>query len=210
MISKEDIKILSNIFLFWDKLEVDERAKIILSSRVYSLKKNSIFFETDELKGLLYLKSGCLRFFLSYPDGKEFTLYNLAEKELEISTSYMENYSSLSNIEFIAEENSEILIIPETVLENFSKKYFEIAKFLHSLTIEKFSKSLMTFQNVTLTPLKKRILDFLLSYEEKVIKITHEEIAKNLNTSREVVSRVLKKMEKENFLEVHRNKIILK
>ena len=64
MISKEDIKHLEKIFPFWLDMKQNDRAKIILSSRILSLKKNSIFFNSHELDGLLFLKSGKLRFFL--------------------------------------------------------------------------------------------------------------------------------------------------
>ena len=75
MISKEDIKYLEKIFPFWLDMKQNDRAKIILSSRILSLKKNSIFFNSHELDGLLFLKSGKLRFFLSSLDARELPLY---------------------------------------------------------------------------------------------------------------------------------------
>ena len=56
MISKEDIKHLENIFPFWNEIKQNDRAKIILSSRILSLKKNSVFFNSQDLDGLLFLK----------------------------------------------------------------------------------------------------------------------------------------------------------
>ena len=58
MISKEDIKHLENIFPFWNEIKQNDRAKIILSSRILSLKKNSVFFNSQDLDGLLFFKSG--------------------------------------------------------------------------------------------------------------------------------------------------------
>ena len=52
MISKEDIKQLEVIFPFWFELNQNDRAKIILSSRVLSLKKEAIFFNGD-LKAII-------------------------------------------------------------------------------------------------------------------------------------------------------------
>ena len=57
MISKEDIKHLEKIFPFWLDMKQNDRAKIILSSRILSLKKNSIFFNSHELDGLFSGKS---------------------------------------------------------------------------------------------------------------------------------------------------------
>lgn len=210
MISKEDIKHLEKIFPFWLDMKQNDRAKIILSSRVLSLKKNSIFFNSHELDGLLFLKSGKLRFFLSSLDARELPLYYLNSMEVE----FFENFnakiiSTILDIAFIVEKNSEILLIPYSVLNLFRDKYSIMEKFLHNLTREKLSKSLLSLQNILLIPLKDRLLNFLYSLNKTEISLTHEEIAKNLGSSREVISRNLKVLEKENFLKINRKKIII-
>lgn len=209
MISKEDIKHLEKIFPFWSDMKQNDRAKIILSSRALSLKKNSIFFNSNELDGLLFLKSGKLRFFLSSLEARELPLYHLNNMEVEFFESFSDNsISTILDIAFIVEKNSEILLIPCSVLNLFRDKYSIMEKFLHNLTREKFSKSLLSLQNILLVPLKERLLNFLYSLNEMEITLTHEEIAKKMGSSREVISRNLKKLEKENFLKISRKKII--
>ncbi len=210
MISKEDIKHLEKIFPFWLDMKQNDRAKIILSSRILSLKKNSIFFNSHELDGLLFLKSGKLRFFLSSLDARELPLYYLNNMEIEFFENFTDKtISTILDIAFIVEKNSEILLIPYSVLNLFRDKYSIMEKFLHNLTREKLSKSLLSLQNILLIPLKDRLLNFLYSLNKTEISLTHEEIAKNLGSSREVISRNLKILEKENFLKVNRKKIII-
>ena len=210
MISKEDIKHLEKIFPFWLDMKQNDRAKIILSSRVLSLKKNSIFFNSHELDGLLFLKSGKLRFFLSSLDARELPLYYLNNMEVEFFENFNDKtISTILDIAFIVEKNSEILLIPYSVLNLFRDKYSIMEKFLHNLTREKLSKSLLSLQNILLIPLKDRLLNFLYSLNKTEISLTHEEIAKNLGSSREVISRNLKILEKENFLKINRKKIII-
>ena len=210
MISKEDIKHLEKIFPFWLDMKQNDRAKIILSSRILSLKKNSIFFNSHELDGLLNLKSGKLRFFLSSLDARELPLYYLNSMEVEFFENFTDKtISTILDVAFIAEKNSEILLIPYSVLNLFRNKYSVMEKFLHNLTREKFSKSLLSLQNILLIPLKDRLLNFLYSLNKTEISLTHEEIAKNLGSSREVISRNLKILEKEKFLKVNRKKIII-
>ena len=210
MISKEDIKHLEKIFPFWLDMKQNDRAKIILSSRILSLKKNSIFFNSHELDGLLFLKSGKLRFFLSSLDARELPLYYLNNMEVEFFENFNDKtISTILDIAFIVEKNSEILLIPYSVLNLFRDKYSIMEKFLHNLTREKLSKSLLSLQNILLIPLKDRLLSFLYSLNKTEISLTHEEIAKNLGSSREVISRNLKILEKENFLKVNRKKIII-
>ena len=210
MISKEDIKHLEKIFPFWLDMKQNDRAKIILSSRILSLKKNSIFFNSHELDGLLFLKSGKLRFFLSSLDARELPLYYLNNMEVEFFENFTDKtISTILDIAFIVEKNSEILLIPYSVLNLFRDKYSIMEKFLHNLTREKLSKSLLSLQNILLIPLKDRLLKFLYSLNKTEISLTHEEIAKNLGSSREVISRNLKVLEKENFLKINRKKIII-
>ena len=210
MRSKEDIKHLEKIFPFWLDMKQNDRAKIILSSRILSLKKNSIFFNSHELDGLLFLKSGKLRFFLSSLDARELPLYYLNNMEIEFFENFTDKtISTILDIAFIVEKNSEILLIPYSVLNLFRSKYSIMEKFLHNLTREKFSKSLLSLQNILLKPLKERLLNFLYSLNKTEIFLTHEEIAKNLGSSREVISRNLKILEKENFLKINRKKIII-
>ena len=210
MISKEDIKHLEKIFPFWFNISQNDRAKIILSSRVLSLKKNSVFFNSHELDGLLFLKSGKLRFFLSSLDARELPLYYLNNMEVEFFENFTDNtISIILDIAFIVEKNSEILLIPYSVLNLFRSKYSIMEKFLHNLTREKLSKSLLSLQNILLIPLKERLLKFLYGLNKTEISLTHEEIAKNLGSSREVISRNLKVLEKENFLKINRKKIII-
>ena len=210
MISKEDIKHLEKIFPFWLDMKQNDRARIILSSRILSLKKNSIFFNSHELDGLLFLKSGKLRFFLSSLDARELPLYYLNNMEVEFFENFNDKtISTILDIAFIVEKNSEILLIPYSVLNLFRDKYSIMEKFLHNLTREKLSKSLLSLQNILLIPLKDRLLNFLYSLNKTEISLTHEEIAKNLGSSREVISRNLKVLEKENFLKINRKKIII-
>ena len=210
MISKEDIKYLEKIFPFWFDINQNDRTKIILSSRILSLKENAIFFNSHDLDGLLFLKSGKLRFFLSSLEARELPLYYLNNMEVEFFEDFSDNSTStILDIAFIVEKNSEILLIPYSVLNLFRNKYSVMEKFLHNLTREKFSKSLLSLQNILLTPLKDRLLKFLYSLNRAEILLTHEEIAKNLGTSREVISRNLKILEKENFLKINRKKIII-
>ena len=205
MISKEDIKLLENIFPFWNDIKQNDRAKIILSSRILSLKKDSIFSTPSELNGLLFLKSGKIRFFLSSLEEREIPLYYLNISEMEFFDSSVNE--PLSSIEFIAEKNSEILLIPFSILSLFRLKYSFLENFLHEL---KFSKSILAIQTILFVPLKNRIIDFLYSFDKVELSLTHEEIARNLGSSREVITRILKQLEKENLLKVERKKIILK
>ena len=69
-------------------------------------------------------------------------------------------------------------------------------------------------QNILFNDLSKRLSEYLIKIYEKnnnvEVTITQEEISKNIGASREGVSRILKKLEKENLISILRKKLILK
>ena len=143
-------------------------------------------------------------------DARDLPLYYLKDNEVEFFEDFNNKLiSPILDIAFVVERNSEVLLIPYSILNLFRKKYSIMERFLHDLTREKLSKSLLSLQNILLIPLKERLLNFLYSLKKNEISLTHEEIAKKLGSSREVISRNLKILEKENFLKMNRKKIII-
>ena len=143
-------------------------------------------------------------------DARDLPLYYLKDNEVEFFEDFNNKLiSPILDIAFVVERNSEVLLIPYTILNLFRKKYSIMERFLHDLTREKLSKSLLSLQNILLIPLKERLLNFLYSLKKSEILLTHEEIAKKIGSSREVISRNLKILEKENFLKMNRKKIII-
>lgn len=209
MINRASVNKLSELLNFLDTLKTDDRAKIILSSRNLTFKKFSTFFPTNDLQGIIILRTGKLRFFISSPEGKEISVYYLKANDIDFFIDYEDKFPALLSIGFTAEENSEIIFIPSKVLKLFSNKYPEIEKKLSNLNLEKFSRTLESLQNILFVSVRKRLINFLTTYKKKEINLTHEEIAKILGSSREVISRNLKTLEKEKILKIYRNKIIL-
>jgi len=71
----------------------------------------------------------------------------------------------------------------------------------------KFNALTTLIEDIKFKRLDVRVLDFLKKQNEQVILITHEEIANELNTSRVVISRILKSLENKKYIKLHRKKI---
>ena len=104
--------------------------------------------------------------------------------------------------------------INNKTLKDIIKDNIHVRCFVYELMNNKMSMILTLMQNMLFNDLTKRLSDFLMEIYERdndtEIKITQEEIAKNIGSSREGVSRMLKKFEKENLIVLSRKKIILK
>lgn len=110
-----------------------------------------------------------------------------------------------------AEEDSEVWMVPIANLDTWVVKYPSFRRFVFRSYQERFNELIGTLDTVVFAKMDERIYRYLLDKKQAsgtyVIEKTHEQIAKDLNTSRVVVSRILKQMEKEEKIEQYRNRI---
>lgn len=113
----------------------------------------------------------------------------------------------------LAEEDAILWMIPMTYIDSWVRKYTAFRKFVFQSYQMRFDELLSTIDSVVFTKMDERIYKYLLDKQQAsgsyVIEKTHEQIAKELNTSRVVVSRLLKQLENEDKIEQHRNRIEL-
>jgi len=111
----------------------------------------------------------------------------------------------------ISEEDSSLWMIPVSVLDDWIAKYPSFRKFVFTSYQSRFDELLHTVDSIVFTKLDERLYKYLLDVQQATgsfeIHKTHNEIAKELHTSRVVISRLLKQMEKDGKIEQHRNKI---
>lgn len=162
--------------------------------------KTEITREGQKNKFVPFLIKGSMRVF-SLNDGRELIYYYVREND-----SCMMTFSSIftdyvSRIYAVAEEDSEVLLIPVSVMHDWLIRFPEINKIFYQEYDKRFSDVMNMVNEAVFHKLDKRILSYIKQQisltGNNPIKLTHREIATNLGTSREVVSRVLKKIENE-------------
>ena len=113
----------------------------------------------------------------------------------------------------MVEEDSEVLMLPVAKASEWIKTYPEWADFIFKLYHKRFEELLDVINAVSFKKLDDRIVTLLKRkasvYGSKEFSITHQQLAEELGTTREVVSRLLKQMEKQQLITLSRNKIIL-
>ncbi len=116
-----------------------------------------------------------------------------------------------SKFKLIAEEDSSLWMIPTVHMDSWIQKYPSFRKFVFKAYQDRFDELMETIDSITFLKMDERLYKFLLDKKQAtgtyIINMTHEQIARQLNTSRVVVSRLLKQLEKEDKIEQHRNKI---
>ncbi len=179
---------------------------------IKSFEPNDVIMEIGSLiRSTPLLLSGVVKIIREDKDGDELLLYYLEQGESCAMTLNSCMRKAQSEIRAIAETKVEILFLPLVKMEEWSGKYKSWRDFVFDSYHQRFSELLETIDHIAFLNMEERILNLLKKKSEvrNILEIsqTHQEIANDLNTSRVVVSRLLKKLELDGLIELHRNRI---
>lgn len=197
-----------NEFEFFNKLNNDEQKFLLDNSKYIELDKNfTLFYQGDICKDILLLKEGRVKLSIHGDINEVVSLYEIKEGEqCIINTS-----STLSNTKAIATAQTVTSIkgwlVPKAVSKELIIRSQYYQEYIFSLFSLKFNALTTLIEDIKFKRLDTRILEFLKNKDEKFILITHEELASKLDTSRVVISRILKDFEKKEIIKLHRKKI---
>lgn len=155
--------------------------------------------------------SGTLRIMREDDEGNEVFLYYLEGGDacaMSISCC-LSNQSS--QFKAIAESDATLWMVPMSQIDTWMAKYASFRKFVIDSYQDRFDELMHTIDSIAFMNMDERLTKYLLDKKQSqgsfVIEKTHEQIAQELNTSRVVISRLLKKLEKEDKVELYRNRI---
>jgi len=118
-----------------------------------------------------------------------------------------------SKLRVVAETDTEVLFLPREKIPELTTAYPQWLDYIFKLYHKRFNELLDVVNATAFKKMDERLLAFLKKKAavsgSQSLNITHEQIATELGTARVVVSRLLKQMEKEQLVELGRNKIIL-
>jgi CRP/FNR family transcriptional regulator len=206
MISKETLQPFSYLF---DETVINDISNV---AQLKIFKKNDIIIDIgQELSYIPLLIKGNIKVLREDNDGNELLLYVLESGDTCAMSLTCCMAKSVSKIRAVADEDATVIMIP---LENM-KKWFNSNDSWRSFILQsyqiRFDEMLETIDTLAFMKMDKRLFKYLI---DKVklsastdLEITHQNIAEDLNTSRVVVSRLLKQLEKEQKITLGRNKI---
>jgi len=183
---------------------------ILLSSQYVTAPPNTMLLRDGQYcPGLVLMLAGEKRIFKAR-EGREITLNTIVPGEFCIFTPAC----SLSNTPYPANAISitdvEMLIIPPEKLQEYICQYEEMRNMIFSHISKVFSDVMELIIEVAFKRMNERLVDYLIEKSENGrLSATHQTIAKELGTAREVVSRLLKDMERRGAIMLARNSIQL-
>ncbi len=209
-IESEDIQQLNATF--GDLYEKNVKDAISETGQIMEIPEGEILIDIGQyIKMMPLLLSGSLKILREDNDGKELLLYHVHPGETCAMSITCCMGDAKSSVRAVAEEDTKLIALPTRIMDEWSNQYPSWKHFIMRTYQRRFEELLNTIDSIAFQKLDDRLERWLKEKTAKspdgVIQITHQEIASELHSSREVISRLLKKMEHQGTLELGRNKI---
>lgn len=163
------------------------------------------------VKSMPLLLEGAVKILREDEEGDELLLYFLERGDTCAMTMTCCTGNQKSEIKAVTELDTKLVMIPVEKMEEWIGKYKSWRNFVLDSYHNRLMELLETVDNIAFKKMDERLLKYL---QDKVaitrsttIKSTHQEIAYELHTSRVVISRLLKKLEKQGIIVLHRNSL---
>jgi len=165
------------------------------------------------IKTVPLLLSGSVKVIREDEEGREMLLYYLRPGETcAMSLTCCSTYQP-SQIKAIAEEDTELIAVPVALHEQWTHQFRGWKEFVAKTYANRYQELLLTIDSIAFKNMDERLMTYLRTKFQQLktttLNITHQEIARDLGTSREVISRLLKQMEKQGYVTLGRNKVQL-
>lgn len=197
-------------YIFEEKL-IDEIAQV---ATIREFNEGDILIDfNDYIKKMPLLISGAIKILREDFDEGEILLYFIEKGETCAMTMACCLGETKSEIRAVAENKGKVVMIPVNYMEEWLGKYKSWRNFVFSSYNNRLKEMLSAIDSLAFLNMDKRLLNYLIEKSKingtKEIKNTHQEIAYDLHTSRVVISRLLKALENEGRIKLHRASIEL-
>jgi CRP/FNR family transcriptional regulator, anaerobic regulatory protein len=214
MIVNEDLDVAKTSLLFWKHLSPAQQDYLTSNTQAIHFDKGqTLHYGEKECIGVLLVKRGMLRIYITSEEGREITLYRLEEHDICILSASCILKSIDFDVSIDAETDCEVLRINSAAFSKLSSENVHVELFSYKLATERFSDVMWAMQQILFTSFDKRLAAFLLNEASKAntdkLHMTHDQIAKYLGSAREVVSRMLKYFSNEGYVTLTRGGITI-
>lgn len=186
-------------------------SEILDHSQIMDIPKDTVILrEGQYVKVIPIVIDGLIKVFSSF-DEKELLLYYIQPNESCIMSFASSLKNDPSTVYAITEEDSKVLLLPVEKVSTWIKQFPSINTLFYQQYNIRYAELMDTINHVLFNKMDKRLHDYLKEKtrltKQNPIKISHRQIANELGTAREVISRVMKKLENEGVVKQHSSSI---
>lgn len=200
---------------FWTSLTEQEKEILRKSAVIRRYEKGSFIHSSDrDCLGMLFILSGEIRTYILSDEGREITLFRLYPNDLCVLSASCVISQISFDTQMTARQDTEVLIIPPNITTLLKEQNISVRCFLYEQATERFSEVMWAMQQILFKGLDQRLATFLVEECERTnsntVRMTHEQIARNISSAREAVARMLKQFTQDGLVELKRGEIIIK
>ncbi len=204
----------SVLFAFWSDLTPQERTLLEQRARTETYRAGTILHRANAgCKGIMAVTAGALRVYCVSEEGREVTLYRVEAGDVCILSASCLMDSIVFDVLIEAVGDTAVCLLPADSVHRIEAQNPLVSLFIYKNATEKFSEVLVTLQELLFMKLDERLARALLEESARqhstTLTITHEELAKQIGSAREVVTRTLQYLAKEGKVSLSRGKIKL-
>ncbi len=200
--------------LFKEIFEPELLIEFELKAKHFSAKEGDVILDIGQtVRVIPIVLSGTLKISRIDDSGHELLLYYVNPKEscAMSFTCCMQQFPS--EVKATAEDDVEFLAVPIAAMDEWMMKYSTWKSFVMRTIRTRFNELLKSIDQLAFQKLDERLVHYLKEKSKatgsSVINLSHEQIATEMASSREVISRLLKKLENDNKVLLYRNQVKL-
>lgn len=181
---------------------------------IQNFKAGDVIIRTGQyIKNTVLVISGSIKIYREDEDGGEFFMYYLQPGQACAISMICATKSETSQIMAKVVEDAELIMVPLPLMDKWMMQHRSWYEFVIETYRSRFEEVLDVVDNIAFKDMDARLVFYLKRHKQATnsnnLNLSHQEIATELNTSREVISRLLKKMEQRGLLILQRNQIQL-
>lgn len=198
----------------WDRLTERQRRLLLDNTDLRSFSKGELVHEGGlGCTGLLLVEFGQLRAFILSPEGQEVSIYRLLEGDICLLSASCIFRSIHFEVNIEAEKESRVRVVPAELYHRLMEESIPLANFTNELMASRFSEVMWLMEQILWHSMDRRLAGYLLERSaldgSDTLTVTHEQIARDLGTAREVVTRMLRYFKSEGFVRLSRGNLSL-
>lgn len=198
----------------FSEFEKDLREEILSCAKLEFLEADTLMMDIGQKVEIIPLiVQGQVKVYREDENDHELFMYYLGPGEACAITMICSAREGYSKIKAIPEEETTVIAVPIAKLDEWMPKYKSWYYFVMDTYQDRFEELLKVVDGIAFHQMDERLLEYLeknaAATQSNVIHRTHQQIAQELNSSREVITRLLKKLEQRGRVKVNRNQIEL-
>ena len=197
---------------FWDDLTKAEQETVAGSMQKKHYPAGSVIHSREQAcLGLIFVVSGEARTFMLSEEGREITLYRLSPGDMDVLSASCVLSQITFETQLVADTDCTLYVLPAVTLSALKDENIHVRCFIFEKLGNRFSDVMHGMQRILFTRVDVRIAEYLRDTVRETgsatVHITHEQLAREINSSREVITRILKQFEKTGAIKAGRGRI---